>query len=49
MELDNRIADLLEDRIIDRLGGGGSEDVYNLLLEDANDFLLEDNSFILVE
>lgn len=49
MELDNRISDLLVDLIIDRLGGGGSEDVFNLLLEDGHDYLLEDGSFILLE
>jgi len=50
MEIDNRIVDrLLINLIINRLGEGGSEDVFNLLLEDGNDYLLEDGSFILLE
>lgn len=50
MELDNLITDLIiGDLIIDRLGGGGSEDVFNLLLEDGNDYLLEDGSFFILE
>lgn len=50
MELNNKITDrILFNRIEDRIGGGGSEDVYNLLLEDGFDVLLEDGSFILLE
>lgn len=50
MDIANKILDkIFFNRIIDRLGGGGSEDVYNLLLEDGNDYLLENGSFILLE
>jgi len=50
MKIDNRIIDILDlNRLTDRLGEGGSEDIYNLLLEDNNDFLLEDGGFILLE
>lgn len=50
MELDHLITDIIaEDLIIDLLGGGGDEDVFNMELEDGNDMLLEDGSFMLLE
>lgn len=50
MELDNLIQDSIgEDLIIDLLGAGGDEDVFNLALETGDDYLLEDGSFILLE
>jgi hypothetical protein len=45
------ITDIIEtDIVLDVLGDAGSGEVYNLLLETGDDFLLEDgSSFILLE
>jgi hypothetical protein len=44
------LKDLLEiNNLKDLLGDGGSEEVYNLLLETGFDFLLEDGGFIKLE
>jgi len=49
MELDNLITDIMaEDLIIDLLGGGGDEDVFNMELENGNDMLKEDYGFMLL-
>jgi hypothetical protein len=42
--------DLLDaNNLKDLLGDGGSEEVYNLLLETGDDYLLEDSGLILLE
>jgi len=44
------ITDVIEiDTVFDVLGDAGSGEVYNLLLETGDDFLLEDGSLILLE
>lgn len=44
------LKDLLDNNTLrDLLGDGGSEDLYNLLLETGDDYLLEDSSFIKLE
>lgn len=46
----NSLYDLIDINLLhDLFGDGGSSDVYNLLLETGDDFLLEDGSFILME
>ena len=43
------IRTILSDLVVDILGDGGDSSVSNLELEDGNDYLLEDGSFILLE
>lgn len=49
--INETITDVIEtDLLFDVLGDAGSSEVYNLLLETGDDFLLEDGaSFILLE
>jgi len=50
MELDHLITDIIaEDLIIDLLGGGGDEDVFNMELENNSDMLTEKGKFMLLE
>jgi hypothetical protein len=44
------VTDVIEvDILFDVLGDAGSGEVYNLLLETGDDFLLEDGGYILLE